>query len=279
MKLLKKVLVLILVLLGVLGAVWGIDKIKDQRPKIKTEENRGEKENQLIKFAVMADVHSDWDNFKSALEIAKKDESEFVIVAGDLTTIGKKEEFLEAKKILDESGLKYYIILGNHDVWYGRRLNQDIFGEVFGNTYFSFKKDGFKFILINNGDDTGGLEKIKGTEGQKKWIEKETEECLKIDCLVFLHIPLNHPSSIYIMGQDQPAVASQAGELIELFKKNKVKELFAGHLHFSSNYELDGLKTTIVGALTSERNFQSPKFLEIWAQNDGLKKQDIYLEN
>ncbi len=273
MKLLKRVLVLLLIV-GVVGGIWEIWE-QGNRKGIKNQEEQ-EIPEKTLKFAVMADVHSDWENFRQALERAKGDVG-FVVVVGDLTTIGKKSELLEAKRILDESGLKYYVIPGNHDVWYDRRLNKDFFSEVFGKTYGSFKKDNFKYILINNGDYKNGLEGLKGTEGQKKWLEEEAEECLRITCLIFMHMPLNHPNSVYVMGQDSPAVATQAAQLVKLLVKNKVKQIFAGHLHFSSSYELEGLKTTIAGAITSERNFQSPKFLEVSVSGDTMLKKEIFL--
>lgn len=270
MKLLKRVLVLLLIVGVILGVVWGINKFK-------VDQETQEVETKPLKFAVMADVHSDWGNFKIALEKAKQINAEFVIVAGDLTTIGKKSELQEAKNILDRSGLEYYVIPGNHDVWYDRRLDEDYFSEVFEKTYRSFKKDNFKFILVNNGDYKNGLEGLRGTEGQKNWLAEETEECLRIICLVFMHMPLNHPNSIYVMGQDNPTVATQAAQLAKLLVKNRANQIIAGHLHFSSSYEQEGLKTKIVGAITSERNFQSPKFMEIELDDGEVKTNEIFL--
>jgi len=317
MKRLKKILVIALFILGVIGVIWGIDKFKVQSEKFKVAEEQ--KIEEPLKFAVMGDIHSDWENFRKALEKAKRDmrvgpafaeasaRQGFVIVVGDLTTIGKKSELLAAKKILNESGLKYYVIPGNHDVWWGRQYKKDVWGEVFGESFTSFKAtepqsnppDGeagkeIKFILINNGDGVGGINKFKvqkpvpslsrdeklkvdEEETQMEWIEKETEECLKIYCLVFMHMPLNHPSSLHVMGEGNAKVASETGELVRLLVNNKVKKVFAGHLHFSSSYELDDLRTTIVGAVTRERNFQSPKFLEVNLQDGKLEEKEVFL--
>ena len=103
------------------------------------------------------------------------------------------------------------------------------------------------------------------------------EECLLITCLVFMHMPLNHPTSVYVMGQDSQPVATQAAQLVKLLVKNKAALVFAGHLHLSSSYEMEGLKTTITGAITSERNFQSPKFLEISVSGTRITKSEIFL--
>jgi len=307
MKFLKRVLILLLTV----GIIWGIREVGPHfAPLWRGFEGAGEVEKKNYKgekpsrFAVMSDVHSDWENFQKALEKAKTDMEigpsfvppvggttagkGFVIITGDLTTIGTKNELLEAKKILEESGLRYYVIPGNHDVWWGRKYKRDVWEEVFGESFESFREDGAKFILINNGDAVGGINqfkvqsskfKVDEEETQMDWLKKETEECLKVYCLVFMHIPLNHPNSLHVMGEESPLVASEAAELINLLVKNQVKEVFAGHLHFSSSYELGGLKTTIVGAIASERNLQSPKFLEAWNEGGNLRKESIFLSD
>lgn len=281
MKFWKKTLILVLLVFLVAGAIFLISRF------LKKEKGRGVGQNfelltstpsptESLKFAVMADIHADWENLKKALEMAKNDKADFIVVAGDLTTLGKKSELLEAKEILEESGLKYYVIPGNHDLWYGRRIKKDVFGEVFGPTSFAFSElrgvndSGIKFILINNGDQYIGL-----GENQMGWLKQELEECLKIYCLVFMHVPLNHPSSGHIMGEGDVAVASEAGELVRLMVADKVKEIFAGHLHLSNFYEIDGLKTTVVGAISEDRNPQISRFLEVEVVKEGLSKDYV----
>lgn len=283
MRFWKKFLFLALVVGVVAGGVWGWwgrGGREDGGKQEEVEELKGQKvAEEPIKFVVMSDIHSDWGNLRKALEKAKKGfggGGGFVIITGDLTTLGKKSELVEAKKILDESGLKYYVVPGNHDIWWGRKYKKNIWKEVFGESFLSFKEDGVKFILINNGDGEGGFGGYEGS-GQKEWLIKEAEECLKIYCLVFMHMPLNHPTSLHVMGEENSEVASEAGKLIKLFVQNQVKEVFAGHLHYSSSYELGGLKTSITGAITSERNFQSPKYLEVKIKDLTMEKKDVFL--
>jgi len=284
MKFFKKVLVLILILIGVIGVIGEIGGRWEGKPAFtKVPAGKQEIKEKVLKFAVMSDIHSDWENFRKALEKAKGEtgDKSFVIITGDITTIGKKDEFLKAKEILNKSGIKYFVIPGNHDIWLGRKIKEDIFGEVFGKSFQSFKIDGYKFILVNNGDDIGGIGGVRsfGGESQKEWLIKETEECLKLYCLVFMHMPLNHPSSIHVMGEGSETVALEAKYLIELFKKNKVKEIFAGHLHYSSSYLFGGLRTNIVGAITAERNIQSPKFMEVITKGEVLEKNEVFITN
>lgn len=213
------------------------------------------------KFAVFSDIHSDIKNLGKALETAKKDQMEFIVITGDLTTLGKKEELTAIKNILDQSGLEYHVVSGNHDLWFGKQIKKDVFFEVFGQQLPDFQKDQHKYILINNADEKNGIQDLLA-------IEQQVKDCLQIYCLVFLHEPLNHPYSKHIMGENDITVASQAAQLTNMFKRYQIKEIFAGHLHFSSSYELDGLKTTIVGSLATERNTQLPRFLEVFGEDE-----------
>lgn len=256
-------MVIILIALGLGGLGWGIKRINGRPAVVEVPQKP------VLKFAVMSDIHSDWANFRKALGLAKNNQNKFVILTGDLTTIGKKTELAEAKKILDESDLLYFVIPGNHDLWYGNQVKAEVFNEVFGESYLSFKDEGIKFILFNNGDYYG-VEDLA-------WLKLEIEECLKVTCLVFSHMPLNHPKSSHIMGEDNARVASQAAELKGLFKQAGVKAFFAGHLHYFSQYELDGLTTTVTGAISAERNLESPKFLEVTAEGSSWTAKEVFL--
>jgi predicted phosphodiesterase len=277
MKFFRKVLIYVVgaVLgLGILFFVAGeIDRLKSEKElgPIPSGAAPSESLKQSLKFAVMSDIHLDTEALGKALEIAKNNQVEFVIITGDLTSLGKKEELVLVKKVLDSGGLKYYTIPGNHDLWFSERMKKSLFEEVFGPEYQSFKKNNIKFILINNGSYLG-LDEV-----QLNWIKKEAMECPEIECLVFAHMPLNNPSSVHVMGEDSPKVASQAADLVKLFVRNEVRELFAGHLHYGTEYEQDGLKTTVVGALTRQRNIQSSKFLEVWAIGEKIEKKEVYL--
>lgn len=227
---------------------------------------------QSFKFAVASDIHLDDVYLEKALIRAKADGAEFIIITGDLTSLGKKDELVEIKNILDESSVKYYVIPGNHDLWFSEKVKADVFGEVFGSDYQSFKIDDTKFILVNNGSWQGM------TGQQMTWLKSEVAECKVVYCLVFAHMPFNHGTSEHIMGEDNKKVSSQAAELVKLFVESNVREVFVGHLHYATSYQLDGLRTNIVGAITSTRNTQTPRFLEMERTGEGLNKKEVVLD-
>ncbi len=184
---------------------------------------------------------------------------DFIIIVGDLTTLGKTEELIKVKTVLDKSGIVYYAIPGNHDLWSAKK-QKNPFREVFGPDFQVFQKGKVKFILVNNGDEVEEVEGMVGIDGlgQREWLERELGDCPKLYCLVFMHLPLNNPVVKHVMGEDNPAVASQAAQLVKELVDYQVKELFAGHVHYLSTYILNGLKTSTDGVI-----LDNPRFLEV----------------
>lgn len=208
----------------------------------------------IVKWGMIADVHNDTNNFSKALSDMKARELNFAIVIGDMTNGGTKKELEEAKKVLDEGGVRYYVVPGNHDLWLSEKIGSDVFGQVFGDKYRSFKIGDEKFILINNGS-WKGLGSM-----QKKWIEEEVKECKVVHCMVFGHMPLKHNFSGHVMGEDSESVTKEAEWLEKLFVDNEIKEMYCGHLHYSTSYEINGIRYYLVGGASSDRNTQSPRY-------------------
>ena len=204
-----------------------------------------------FKFIVMADIHNDNEELKKAIEKAKESNNEMVILAGDLTINGNKNELEAVWQTLEKSGIKYLVIPGNHDVL----KNQ--FGKVFGISYQVMVKDKLKLLLIDNSLWSG-----LGEE-QKKWIEKEVEGCNVIVCVAVMHMPLEHGLSGHVMGENNKKVTEEAEWLHQLLVNNGVKSIYAGHLHYADRYTIDGLETNLVGAISRVRNNQTPKMDEV----------------
>ena len=194
-----------------------------------------------IKYAVAGDVHNCTGCLEKIIKRAKSDEMQILILAGDLTVNGTKDELNAIKKVLDNSGMKYVVTPGNHDGYKG------LFYNVFELGYQSFKINGNKFILI---DDSSykSLNYNSKTANQKNWIVSELNECKTITCIVVMHRPINNPSSDHIMGEDNATSASEAKWLLKLLIDNKVKEIESGHIHHFETYTLGGMKTNLVGA-------------------------------
>lgn len=234
------------------------------------------------KFAVVTDSHNDNENLAQAINKAQSLGAEFVVGLGDYTDVGTVKELQDAKEIFENSGFPYYLTAGDHDLWDSRNRNLPAsknFSDVFGAPYQSFGfKDG-RFILLFNSDNYLGLDPV-----QVSWFEGELEKAKENsskNIFVFLSIPLFHPSSDHVMGKTEANLKNQAEHLIDISFKAGVSEIIAGDVHFYSRFNepKTGLKMTVVGALTDDRNTQNPRFVMVDVYEDGsYNMQDIEIK-
>ncbi|MBU1032244.1 metallophosphoesterase [Patescibacteria group bacterium] len=257
-------------------------------PKILGQKASGEKQQSAqalnFRFLVVADSHNDNVNLQKALKQAKEDFSDiqFIIGLGDYTEVGTINELKVAKAELDNSGLRYFLIPGDHDLWDCRNrglIPVSCFNQVFGPAFQSFSFNGFRLMLLDNSDNYAGF-----GEEQLKWItqdlEKAKDEEIK-GILVFMHEPLFHPSSDHVMGWVEKNLKLQADMLLFELKDAGAKQLFSGHIHYFSQYlePKTSLSMVTIGALTSEGNPQSPRFAIVSVFDDGsVKVEDIAIK-
>jgi len=223
-----------------------------------TEKPKG---NLVFKYAVISDSHNDNENLAKALAQAKAADAKFIIYIGDFSDVGTIEELEAAKTVLDNSDLPYYTTAGDHDLWDARNKGLDPlsnYSQVFGSAYTSFGYGEYRFVILFNSDNYLGIDDI-----QQQWLEQELERVQGSKALfVLTATPFFHPSSDHVYGKVDPKFKGEANEFIDLFKKYNVAEVFAGDVHFYTSYvePRTGLHMTTVGAVTSTRNAQSPRF-------------------
>lgn len=226
-----------------------------------------------FKFTLIADSHNDNDYLKKALTQAKKDSDvKLVIGLGDYTEIGTQDELSQAKKEFDLSGLRYFLTAGDHDLWDARdkqRPATDNFTNFFGSPYQSFSYDNVRFIILYNGDNYLGFgkEQLDFLSGELARIKGEETKLI----LAFMHEPLYHPSSTRVMGKANPKLKEEARGMVRTLKESRVAEIFAGDVHYFGRYEDSetSLKMTTIGAITSLRNTQNPRYGVVSVYDDG----------
>lgn len=225
-----------------------------------------------FRFAVVADSENDNDDLLKALTQAKSAGAQLVIGLGDWTQVGTVEELSNTKTGFDKAALNYYLIPGDHDLWDSRNRNLSPtydYNQVFGKDYSSFTFQNSHFLLIDNSDNYHGV----GGE-QLQFIQNDLETSSGNNpksTFVFVSTPTYHPSSDHVMGGIEPKLHGQAVFLDNLFKKEKVSEVFGGDTHFYSAYTdpATALHMTAVGAITAYRNLQGPRYALVDVYADG----------
>ena len=140
-----------------------------------------------------------------------------------------------------------------------------------GKAYESFDKNSIHHILIDASDTDNGLGEV-----QLAWLKSDLEANKGKTVLIFMHLPPYHPYSsrtIWEKGGENAAVKQQVNEFFQIIK-GKVNYIFAGDHHFYQSYTepTTGVKITISGALTPERNLQEPRFSLVEVYDNGEVK-------
>ncbi|OGC49985.1 hypothetical protein A2716_02950 [candidate division WWE3 bacterium RIFCSPHIGHO2_01_FULL_40_23] len=212
---------------------------------------------EILKIALLSDSHNDNDNLASAITKSTDIGAQAIVFLGDYTSVGSLDELKKAKEAMDTSTLPYYSVPGDHDLWKSEgSLN---FTSVFGQRYGSLAINGVKLILIDNSDNEIGVDK-----DQLKWFSEELESVDgNVQTFVFMSNPLYNSDGFKLMGENNEAVSDQAALLLSLIRSSSVKAVLAGDNHRSDKVldpERDTLTHIVVGALTKERNLQTPRF-------------------
>lgn len=263
-------------ILGDNNQIIPADPQEKKKPEVKSKV--------VLRFLMVADSHSDNKNLAKALEQGKSQypDIKFILGLGDYTEVGTITELKDAKKEFDLASLRYFLLPGDHDLWDARDKSippQSNFNQVFGPSYQSFSDSGYSFFLLYNSDNYQGL-----SEDQLSWLDKELEKAKNEDSkgiYVFAHVPLYHPSSDHVMGRVEEKLKRQAKNLIFTLKGAGVKAVVAGDTHYFSSYEEPETRLSMmtVGAVTLERNLQTPRYAVGEILEDGsLRVVDVEIK-
>lgn len=177
-----------------------------------------------FRFAFISDTHigspngnAEEDLRRTVADINSMNNIDFVVLTGDITELGKDEELLLAKHLLDSLQIKYYIIPGNHDTgWSGSGGLS--FNKTFGDDKFHFMHNGIHFIGCASGPY------VRMSDGHiprhnMNWLANELKGIKKDEPVVFLnHYPLDNGLDNWY-------------EVIDLLKQKNTVLVLCGHGH------------------------------------------------
>jgi outer membrane protein assembly factor BamB/predicted phosphohydrolase len=103
----------------------------------------------------LADIHlspgtASESNLRRVVEDMNSGNTDFVILAGDISNVGSDEEFMAIKNILDDLKKPLYLLPGNHETNWSESGGLT-FNKLWGDDRFFFSRDGFTFVGYNTG--------------------------------------------------------------------------------------------------------------------------------
>lgn len=194
-----------------------------------------------FRFVVMGDSRSQKDLWEAiTVHIDRLDPKPlFVINIGDVIEKGTADEYANYYiPPLLNTEIPHFIAIGNHDTGKGKGADayKYLFGDQSLNYTFDFGKN--RFIFLDN--VSRNLPWEKALEMADRWLAETPEGYQKI---VFAHRP---PATIekWAYHAMDPV---DSKKFTDLMAKQKVNEVFLGHIHTYSTATLDGVSYTITG--------------------------------
>jgi DNA repair exonuclease SbcCD nuclease subunit len=189
-----------------------------------------------MKFLVFSDMHADLfsdseERLDKIIDSAKENKVDFIVSLGDVCH--PVEENVKYLKKLQDSGLKVYHTIGNHDT---EDSNIETALKFLGmeKGYYSFEAGEYKFIVIDDcyfrteeGDEHFPNSQKKPCiypvvpKEELEWLEKELKDNKKY--IIFSHISL-------VRGFEARGIRNRE-EILALFKNREVLLCMNGHNH------------------------------------------------
>jgi 3',5'-cyclic-AMP phosphodiesterase len=237
----------------------------------------------VLRVAHLTDVHlkDKWDapfHFAKCLQhVQQQPNVDFILNGGDIVFDMNKENLdtIQAQWKLwhfvmkSDCSLPVHYVLGNHDIWWNENdKGQALYGKAFSidqlqltSPYYSFVKNGWKFILLDSVhldiDNTWYIGSLGDT--QFNWLENELKSTPEnMPVCVLSHIPL---LSATPMVDDQATVNkwevlggdmhTDISKIIALFYKHpNVKLCLSGHIHLRDKVVYNNVTYVCNGAVS-----------------------------
>jgi 3',5'-cyclic-AMP phosphodiesterase len=195
-----------------------------------------------FKFAVIADIHLNYDNLKACIDtINKQKDLEFVIVAGDFTDKGLLEEYQLMYNFFSSLKIPYLTVIGNHDLGLQYGNGRTIYREFFGDLNYSAIINDRKFIFFDSNIDLPGDKTL-----DFNWLHKQLADTSVTN--EFFLVSHQDPWSPNYNGHDSLKYNYQ-----QAIRDPHIIYSIFGHEHYFFNNESS--KYVIVDALRLRRHY------------------------
>ena len=185
-----------------------------------------------FRFAWLSDTHVGSTNGEQDLRAAVHDINSltglsFVVVSGDVTEYGSREQLTLAKEILDGIKIPCHIIPGNHDTKWSESGATD-FPRIWQQDRFVFEQGGFCFIgmhqgpLMKMGDGHWAPQDVR-------WLDETLKKLPKDQPIIFItHYPIDDGIANWYV-------------VLDLLKRYNTQAILCGHGHANHHFLFEGV--------------------------------------
>ena len=200
-------------------------------------------------IAQLSDLHCGSPHFVPSLlerAIAEINELEpdVVVVSGDLTGDGFRQEFQTAREYLDRVECERLIVIpGNHD---SRNVGYVHFEDLFGDRNSVLRVGNATVVAADSSEPD--LDNGQIGRGRYRWIEESFVEPADLRVFVLHHHLLPVPGT----GRERNIV-NDAGDTLECLQRAEVDLVLSGHKHVPYAWRLESLFVVNAGTVSSSR--------------------------
>jgi len=243
------------------------------------DEGAATSRNIVFRTALLSDAHNNYENLKKALDKASNIGVHTTFFLGDYTDFGVEDNLRKAKIFMDESGLLYYSLPGDRDLY--ESVGPKNYYNVFGEPRISVTIGDIKFALLDNSANYTVIDNEK--------VRQFVDELEDAD-FVIVSQPFYHPLASYgkpvmglVKGEVVGDMKEQAENLMDAIRDSEVKAVFAGDHHSFSSYKdvvKDDLEHVVIGPVTDARAEQSKTSITLLSVFDdgSYSVEEVYLD-
>lgn len=221
-------------------------------------------------FAYLTDIHLNngdnncFEGFEKAVANAKSKGADFILTGGDNVDIDglgddaetANELYERYAQTLDNSGIPFYLTLGNHDRFWGTSedeplYNEGLFEKYLGKSYYSFNHKGWHFIVLNSAQICDGNYCV-GDE-QKQWLAADLASVdAGIPIIVSAHVPFLSVYYPVLHGKyTAKDTFSNFKEIWDMFEGKNLKLVLQGHMHLYEEIKVKDVQFITAGAVSA----------------------------
>lgn len=196
---------------------YGIESASHQRTTthVARVENTSLPHFEPFRFALTSDTHAYYDEMEQLVQVLnRRNDIEFLLIAGDLTDYGMQQEYEWKVDLLDKLTIPYLTVIGNHDAINNGKENYQAF---FGDFDYSFVFNQVKFVALNSNSW-----EFNDAVPRLDWLQAELDN----DFLYQHQIVLTH-----ILPQNSRFTEQQSQDYLATVRQYFVSLLAAGHNH------------------------------------------------
>ncbi len=203
----------------------------------------------MVTIAHISDLHCGSRGFypkklSAAIKEINRLRPDAVVVTGDLTHSGFRDNYILAKRYLDRIKAEKLIVPGNHDA---RLCGYKYFDEFFGHGNNKVSLDGVKILGIDT--TVPDLDEGDVGRGKLRWLESELNKMPDGHKIIAMH---HHLVSIPDTGRERSTVAD-AGDVLKTLVKGGVDLVLCGHKHTPYSWLVNDVAIVNAGSVSCRK--------------------------